>query len=119
MGSEWEMKTIRERFEEIWPVPEGVYWHDGFCEYMPTDPASEYHLEAAVAIDLRLDTFTRCQETTALYLCLIDELVQLLQWYVDEDEIHEGDPENKYWVDGKHEAEALLYRAKQIMEQKK
>jgi hypothetical protein len=105
------MNDIRAKFEEIWPVPEGVYWDSEYGEYLPNcgdavDTSKEW--------DARLDTFTRCQETTSIHLSLIDELVQSLQWYVDEDEIHEGDPENKYWVDGKHEAEELLDRAKQI-----
>ena len=32
----------------------------------------------------------------------------MLRWYVEEDEINEGDPENEYWVDGKHKAMKLL-----------
>lgn len=38
----------------------------------------------------------------------IEELEEMLKWYVEEDEIHEGDPENQYWVDGKHKAMKLL-----------
>lgn len=38
----------------------------------------------------------------------IKELEEMLQWYVDEDEIHEGDPENAYWIEGKHKAIELL-----------
>ncbi len=38
----------------------------------------------------------------------IDELEEMLKWYVEEDEIHEGDPENQYWIDGKHKAMKLL-----------
>lgn len=38
----------------------------------------------------------------------IKALEEILQWYVDEDEIHEGDPENQYWIDGKHKAIKLL-----------
>lgn len=108
--------NIRERFEEIWPVPKGLFWSDDQGEYLPIklSKADDDDFEKACEWDARLDTFTRCQETTAIHLSLIDELVQSLQWYVDEDEIHEGDPENKYWVDGKHEAEALFDRVKQI-----
>ena len=36
------------------------------------------------------------------------ELEEMLRWYVEEDEINEGDPENEYWVDGKHKAMKLL-----------
>lgn len=38
----------------------------------------------------------------------IEQLEEMLQWYVDEDEIHESDPENQYWTDGKHRAIKLL-----------
>jgi len=38
----------------------------------------------------------------------IRALKEMLQWYVDEDEINEGDPENEYWTQGKHKAIALL-----------
>ena len=38
----------------------------------------------------------------------IKELEEMLRWYVEEDEINEGDPENEYWVDGKHKAMKLL-----------
>lgn len=38
----------------------------------------------------------------------IEELEEMLKWYVEEDEIHEGDPENQYWIDGKHKAMKLL-----------
>lgn len=36
------------------------------------------------------------------------ELEEMLCWYVEEDEINEGDPENEYWVQGKHKAMKLL-----------
>lgn len=38
----------------------------------------------------------------------ITELEEMLKWYVEEDEIHEGDPDNQYWIDGKHKAMKLL-----------
>lgn len=38
----------------------------------------------------------------------IKELEEMLRWYVEEDEVDEGDPENEYWVDGKHKAMKLL-----------
>ena len=104
------MNNIRAKFEEIWPVPEGVFWNEYVGEY----DAMHYSSNVCDAYQARLDTFTRCQETTAIHLSLIDELVQSLQWYVDEDEISEGMEGNEYWVDGKHKAEALLERVNQI-----
>lgn len=38
----------------------------------------------------------------------IEELEEMLKWYIEEDEINEGDPENQYWIDGKHKAMKLL-----------
>ena len=111
--------NIRARFEEIWPVPFGVSWNVDHGKYMVFGMSCLESSFAAHAHNARLDTFTRCQETTAIHLSLIDELVQSLQWYVDEDEIHEGDPDNEYWVAGKHAAQSLCDRAKQIMEHKK
>lgn len=38
----------------------------------------------------------------------IEELEEMLRWYIEEDEINESDPENEYWVEGKHKAMKLL-----------
>ena len=38
----------------------------------------------------------------------IKELEEMLSWYVEEDEINEGDPDNEYWIQGKHKAMKLL-----------
>ena len=38
----------------------------------------------------------------------IQALEEVLKWYVEEDEINQGDPENQYWIDGKHKAMKLL-----------
>lgn len=90
------MNDIRERFEEIWPVPFGVCWCivDGgyFAE-------STEHIPNSIRHNARLDTFTRCQETTDVYVSLIQEMV---------DELSQ-DPYPGDWY----------YRAKQILEQKK
>lgn len=100
------MKTIREQFEEIWPVPEGVEWGAITGVYF-----AHYHMaqESAVSHNARLDTFTRCQETTEVYVSLIGEFVRELEnaapW------IHDS---NQYCF-----AAEVVDRAKQIMEQKK
>ena len=111
------MNNVRAKFEEIWPVPAGVYWDERWG-YLTKDMDDDIQDEC-IRMDARLDTFTRCQETTSIHLSLIDELVQSLQWYVDEDEINEGDPDNEYWVAGKHAAESLCDRAKQILGREK
>lgn len=69
------MNNTRARFEEIWPVPEGVCWCvvDGgyFAE-------STEHIPNSMRHNARLDTFTRCQETTDVYVSLIQEMVDEL-----------------------------------------
>lgn len=50
------------------------------------------------------------QKKNAILFASAPELLAALQWYVDEDEINEFDPENKYWTDGKHDAMDLIAR---------
>ena len=104
--------NIRERFEEIWPVPFGVSWSMNVGCYVCNDAVrmTQETINKCLEYDARLDTFTRCQETTAIHLSLIEELVQEIEschailrsenWYVPRQS-------------------ALLDRAKQIMEHKK
>lgn len=56
---------------------------------------------------------------------LIEELVEALQWYIDNDETNEGDTSiadlggyswneiNAFWIEGKRRAEALIEKVKQ------
>lgn len=62
------MKSYREQFEEIWPVPEQIEWDAEFGVYLGDH---ELRLEWGA----RLDTFTRCQETTDVYSSIIDEMI--------------------------------------------
>lgn len=55
------MSEIRAKFEEIWPVPDGVYWSPVFEAYVCAD--GSYLRLKCIDRNLRLDTFTRCQET--------------------------------------------------------
>lgn len=68
------MKGYRERFEEVWPVPDYATWcrSTGMYWYLRHDLESP--LEFKEWND-RLDTFTRCQETTDVYASLIDEII--------------------------------------------
>lgn len=100
--------NIRESFEEIWPVPEGVEWRDSFVGYAPMHSPADDVLDTCIEWDIRLDTFARCQETTDVYVSLVDELVKELEWSYAGLEAYEID----------HDTE-VLNRAKQIMEQKK
>lgn len=92
------MNDMRARFEEIWPVPEGVYWSPVFGAYVCAH-GSPVKLEC-MELNLRLDTFTRCQETTDVYVSLIQEMASALEDCYGE------------WVDGDN----LLDRAKLIMD---
>ena len=96
--------NIRERFEEIWPVPEGVEWSSiTGCYFAHYHMAQEYAAEHSA----RLDTFTRCQETTDVYVSLIGDLVNELEWSYS------------FLPRGKTYSTCALDRAKQIMEKKK
>ena len=101
------MNDIRARFEEIWPVPSCLYWSHEVGEYRP----NLWH-DASVTVcgeyAARLDTFTRCQETTDVYVSLVDELIKELEWSYAGLEACEID----------HGSE-VLSRAKQIMGDKK
>lgn len=41
---------------------------------------------------------------------LVNDLVDMLQWYIDTDEVNECDPENEFWTQGKQSAIKLLRR---------
>jgi len=92
------MNDIRAKFEEIWPVPDYAIWcrSTGLYWYLRHDLESP--LEFKEWND-RLDTFTRCQETTAIHLSLIDELVREIEEY----------PEVSYAICD------VMIRAKQIL----
>lgn len=74
--------NIRERFEEIWPVPDVILWSQDIGRYAPMpDEVLQYERlneQWAHEHNARLDTFTRCQETTDVYVSLIQEMVDEL-----------------------------------------
>ena len=74
------MNDIRARFEEIWPVPEGVYWSDDFGEYWTNNHTYEDSMDEWNA---RLDTFTRCQETMVPVNEIILHATNLLNYVRD------------------------------------
>ena len=55
-------------------MPDGVYWSPVFGAYVCAH-GSPVKLEC-MELNLRLDTFTRCQETTDVYVSLVDEMVK-------------------------------------------
>ena len=68
------MKSYREQFEEVWPVPDGISYANGVCGYAPYE-FSDRLVYLALEHNARLDTFSRCQETTNVYASLIDEMI--------------------------------------------
>lgn len=68
------MNSYREQFEEIWPVPEGVEFCDVFGGYWHKSTQDKLSVRFREH-DIRLDTFTRCQETTDVYSSIIDEMI--------------------------------------------
>lgn len=109
------MNDTRARFEEIWPVPEGVTWcreSDGY--WFEVEPFEHY--KPCTEMNLRLDTFTRCQETTDVYVSLLEELVKEL----------ESERNGRTWTGDNYpnfekweRQSKLIERAKQIMGDKK
>ncbi len=98
--------NTRARFEEIWPVPDGLFWDDEKCRYWtPLYPMCDSLFEW----NHRLDTFTHCQETTDVCVSLIDELVADIRYRA----YHEADD------DDDEKSKGLLHRVNQIMERKK
>lgn len=67
--------NTRARFEEIWPVPAGLKWDRDAGAYRVR---MYYGAWSSIcdSYNARLDTFTRCQETTDVYVSLISELVK-------------------------------------------
>lgn len=108
------MNDTRARFEEIWPVPEGVYWSPVFGAYVCAH-GSPVKIEC-MELNLRLDTFTRCQETTDVYVSLVDEMVSAM-----DDLIHYTDEAYSptLYSNALTYAKTTMDRAKQIMEKKK
>lgn len=104
------MNDIRSKFEEIWPVPDCIEWIDKSGEYVPNNYDYDIGWRFAYEWTGRLDTFTRCQETTALHLSLIAELLQ-------EIESCHADLRSENWYVPRQSD--LLDRAKQIMERAK
>ena len=86
-------------------MPEGVYWNSEASAYWTNNHTYEDSMDEW---NSRLDTFTRCQETTEVYVSLVDELIKELEWSYAGLEACEID----------HGSE-VLSRAKQIMEQNK
>ena len=73
------MNDTRARFEEIWPVPRRIYWSESRGEYLPNDDNMQLLVDQCIEWDARLDTFTRCQETTDVYVSLVDEMVKEME----------------------------------------
>lgn len=55
-------------------MPDGVCWCADLGEYMRTDASNKFLLPVCVEHNARIDTFTRCQETTDVYVSLIEEM---------------------------------------------
>lgn len=77
------MKGYREQFEEVWPVPDVIFWSQEIGRYSPMpDEVFQYERlneQWAHEHNARLDTFTRCQETTDFYVSLVDDLVKEIE----------------------------------------
>lgn len=61
-------------------MPEGVYWSMNTGHYVCDDSLliTRERMNACTELDIRLDTFTRCQETMGPVMSLIEEMVNEL-----------------------------------------
>lgn len=117
------MSDIRLKFEEIWPVPEGVYWCESTSGYYADN---QYDAFLMHEWNDRLDTFTRCQETTDVYVSLVEELVGQLE--IEDQRLNDSADlirQGKEMLalqeicQNPNPRREIIDRAKQIMEQKK
>ena len=46
---------------------------------------------------------------------ICQELIDRLEWYVEEDEVNESDPGNTFWITGKYEDIYFIKKAKAIL----
>ena len=119
------MNDIRARFEEIWPVPDGVEFCDVFGGYWHKSTQDKLSVRFREH-DIRLDTFTRCQETTDVYVSLVDEFIGELDCIERAKDIWLPEVAEEQHMEEMYALHAMrtryletLNRAKQIMEQKK
>lgn len=71
------MKSTREQFEEIWPVPDCIEWIDKSGEYVPNNYDYDIGWRFAYEWTGRLDTFIRCQES----MFSKEEMNLFRQWF--------------------------------------
>jgi hypothetical protein len=53
--------------------------------------------------------------TTEDLRSICKELIDRLEWYVQEDDVNESDPENGFWIMGKLNASNSIKKAKAIL----
>lgn len=99
-------------------MPDDVYWCSSFGGYWHAT-TDEEPCRRCDEHDLRLDTFTRCQETTDVYLSLVEQLVAELEIERNSKSWSGGKGDNYPCLIAWYRQSKLLDRAKQIMEQKK
>ena len=52
-------------------------------------------------------------EANARLIAAAPELLGALKWYVENDDVNEGDPENEFWTNGLNRARAAIDKATQ------
>ena len=102
------MKSYREQFEEIWPVPDGISYANGLCGYAPYE-FSDRLVYLAIEHNARLETFSRCLETTDVYVSLVDDLVKEIESCYSQLRMAIAGDLDRFYVS------PILGRAKQIL----
>lgn len=53
------------------------------------------------------------KEANARLIAAAPELLEALKWYVENEDVNEGDPENEFWTNGLNRARAVIAKATQ------
>ena len=96
-------------------MPDGVEWAPNIGAYVCNDDIriTIERIDLCAEWDARLDTFTRCQETTDVYVSLVDEMVKELESCYGQLRMAIAGDLDRFYVS------PVLDRAKQIMGDKK
>ena len=96
-------------------MPDCIHWSDGRGMYLAL---GHEHIHRAVWQNLRLDTFTRCQETTDVYVSLIGEMLDEIEGQIEYADPDCGDAICNDCLPYR-KARDIVSRAKQILGEKK
>lgn len=87
-------------------------WIQAVAVLSTLHPTLEVNINDPVGMAQAIHQHVTAERDTAKEI--IKELVERLQWYVDEDEVNDQEG-NEYWLEGRDKAIELLARAKELL----